>query len=202
MHRYRPLMITIALLFAMCLFSACASPLGSANQTQQAPAPNVTPNIDVGVVSVNMTPAMKFISFAEAKGYFKDSEMLSLNQLQKATRILFIRGGNLDGSGNAERWVFGINKGDINELRVYSSSGWTVIPWKNTISAEEINLDKVVSPKDLISQNEDQIPDNFPSNVPVQRDIELKNGTYSISISSGSTSEILVFNATTGAAIE
>jgi len=202
MHRYRPLMITIAILFAMCLFSACVSPLGPANQTPQIPQPNVSPKIDVGVIPIEMTPSAKFISFDEAKGNLKDSESLSLNTFQKQTRVLFIQGGNLDESGNAERWVFGVNKGDINELRVYDRSGWTIIPWNNAISAEEINLDRVVSPTTIFNQNKKQILERSPPTIPAQWDIELENGTYTLTITSGSTSEILMFNATTGAAIE
>jgi hypothetical protein len=202
MHRYRPLMITIALLFAICLFSACVSPLGPVNQTPQMPTPNASPKIDVGITSINITPDLSPISFDEAKGKLKSSESLSLNQFQKETRILFIQGGNLDESGNAERWVFGINKGDTNELRVYDHSGWTIIAWNNSISADEIDLDHVVSPAAIFDQNKDQILESSPSTITAQRDIELRNGTYTLTITSGSTSEILMFNATTGAAIE
>jgi len=202
MPSYRPLMITIALLFAICLFSGCVSPLGPANQTPQILSPNASPKTDVGVMPIEMSPSAKFISFDEAKGNLKDSDSLSSNQLQKERRILFIQGGNLDESGNAEQWVFGVTKGDINELRVYDRSGWTIIPWNNTISAEEIDLDRVVSPTTIINQSGKQILERSPSAIPAQRDIELKNGTYTFTITSGSTSEILMFNATTGAAIE
>jgi hypothetical protein len=199
MPRYRPLMITIALLFAMCIFSACVSPSAPVNQT---PPLNVSPTVAVGIVPVALTPVPEYVSFDEAKGNLLQSELLSLNQFQKETRILFIQGGNLDESGNAERWVFGVNKGDTNELRVYDHSGWTIIPWYNAISAEEIDLDRLVSPEDLFNQNKNQILERSPSTIPAQRDIELKNGTYQITITSGSTSQILMFNASTGAAIE
>ncbi|MGA2120756.1 MAG: hypothetical protein ABSG49_01785 [Methanoregula sp.] len=202
MHSYRPLMITIALLFAICLFSGCISPLGPANQTPQIPSPNASPKTDVGVIPIEMVPSAKFISFDEAKDSLKDSDSLSSNQFQKERRILFIQGGNLDESGNAERWVFGVTKGDIKELRVYDRTGWTIIPWNNAISAEEIDLNGVVSPTTIFDQNKKQILESSPSTIPAQRDIELKNGTYTFTITSGSMSEILMFNATTGAAIE
>ena len=199
MQRYHSSMITIALLFMMCLFSACVSTSAPANQT---PPLNVPPKIDVGLIPIDPTPDSEYIRFDEAKGNLGESESLSLNVFPKKTMILFIQGGNLDESGNAERWVFGVNKGDINELRVYDRSGWTIISWNNAISADEIDLENVVSPETLFSQNEIQILKSSPSTIPAQRDIELKNGTYRITITFGSTSQILMFNATTGAAIE
>ena len=199
MQRYHSSMITIALLFTMCLFSACVSTSAPANQT---PPLNVSPKIDVGLIPIDLTPGSEYIRFDEAKGNLGESESLSLNTYIKKTRILFIQGGNLDESGNAERWVFGVNKGDINELRVYDRSGWTIISWNNAISADEIDLENVVSPEALFSQNEIQILESSPSTIPAHRDIELKNGTYRITITSGRTSQILMFNATTGAAIE
>jgi hypothetical protein len=198
MHRYRPLMITIALLFAMCLFSACVSPIGPANQT---PTTTESPRIDAGITSIDMPPDQRLVSFDEAKSFLRKSEWISLNKFQK-TRILFIRGSNLDESGNAGQWVFGINKGDINELRVYGQSGWTIISWPNAISAEEINLDNVASPASVFAQNQNKIHESSSSTIPDRRDLELRNGTYQITITSGSTSEILMFNATTGAALE
>ena len=63
---------------------------------------------------VNITPIQNSVSFNDAKRNLKNSEALSLNQYQNETKVLFIQGGNVDASGNAERWVFGISKGDIN----------------------------------------------------------------------------------------
>jgi len=188
-------MIAIGLLFAMCLFSACVSSSPPANKTPL----NVSPTVNMGIESVALTPVPDYVGFDEAKGYFLQSELLSLNQFQKGTRVLFIQGGNLDESGNAERWVFGVNKGDTNELRVYDHAGWTIIPWNNAISAEEINLDSVVSPAALFKQYRNQTVGS--STIPAQRDIELSNGTYKLTITSGSTSQVLMFNASTGAAI-
>jgi hypothetical protein len=202
MHRYRPSMISIALLFVICLFSACTSSSGPVNQAQQMPAPNATQNMDVGVVPVNTNPSLVTVSFDEARHNLKNSEGLSLNQQQIVPRVLFIQGGSLDESGNAVQWVFGVSKGDTNELRVYDKKGWTILTFPNTIPADEIDLGNIVSPATLFDHNKDQILGSSSSAIPVQRDLELRNGTYTITITSGSTSQILMFNATTGAAIE
>ncbi|MDO9549772.1 MAG: hypothetical protein Q7J03_02245 [Methanoregula sp.] len=163
---------------------------------------NASPVIDVGVIPIEMPPGLELISFDEAAGNLKDSESLSLNSFQIKPRILFIQGRNLDENGKAGQWIFGINKGHINELRIYDSSGWTIIAWNNTISADEIELDRIITPDILFDQNKIQILKNSPSAIPAQWDIELKNGTYTVMMTSGSTSEILRINAITGAAIE
>jgi len=202
MHGYLPPVFIIALLMTISLFSGCVFPSAPVNQTPEIPPVNATPTIDIGLVPVERTPDQAYISFAEAKENLVQSELLSLDIFPKPTRILFIQGGNLDKSGNALHWVFGVHKGDINELRVYDRSGWSIIPWNGAISGEDIDLDRVVSPRDLFNQSTIQNLESTSSAIPVQRDIELKNGIYTIAITSGSTSQVLMFNATTGAAIE
>lgn len=199
MQRNRQFVFTLALLFTLCLFSACVSPFAPANQTAQMPSPNTSPRIDVGILPVVMTQEPELVSFDDAKGNLKDSESLSLNQLLLKTRILFIQGGNFDETGYAGLWVFGVNKGKINELRIYDRTGWTIIPWDATISAEEIDLDRVVSPKTLLFN---QTMESSPSTMRTQGDIELRNGTYTITMISGNTSQVMRFNATTGEVIE
>jgi hypothetical protein len=202
MHRYLPPSIIGALLITLCLFGGCIFSPAPDNQTPQTIPLNASPVIDVGVIPIEMPPDLELISFDEAAGNFKDSESLSLNAFQIKPRILFIQGRNLDESGKAGQWIFGIDKGDINELRIYDRSGWTIIAWNNTISADEIELDRIITPDILFDQNKIQILKNSPSVIPAQWDIELKNGTYTVMMTSGSTSEILKFNAITGAAIE
>lgn len=155
----------------------------------------------MGVVPIDRTPAPQYISFGEAKDNLIQNELNSFDVVPNVTRIFSIQGSNLDESGNAERWIFQVDTGGINELIVYDRSGWTTIPWDSVISTEEIDLDHVISPEVLFNQNAVQILEGSQS-TPSERDIELKNGTYRIAITSGSTSRILMFNATTGVAIE
>ena len=194
--------VVIAVLISACFFSACISPFAPANQTEQMPPVNVSPTIDVGVVPLDMAPGPEYISFEEARGDLLQSDLLSLNSFQNTSRILFIEGGNLDNSGNAERWVFWVKKGETSELRIYDRSGWTIIPWNSAISGEEIHVDRIVSPGDIFKPASIQIPNTTPSTLPVQRDLSLRNGVYRVTITSGSSSQILIFNATTGAPIE
>lgn len=199
MHRYLPTSIIVALLVTTCIFSGC---LFSSDPDSQTIPLNASPIVDIGIIPIDVTPGLELIPFNEAAGNLKDSESLSLNAFQVKPRILFIQGRDLDESGKAGQWIFGINKGDINELRIYDSSGWTIIAWDKTISADEIDVANIVTPDILFDQNKIQILKNSPASIPVMRDIELKNGTYTIMITSGNTAETLRFNANTGVALE
>jgi hypothetical protein len=194
--------VAIAVLVSACLFSACVSPTSPANQTPQVPTVTELPKIDVGISQVVQEPMQEPISFAEAKRSFLQNEGNFLTSIQKHSQVLFIQAGNLDKTGNAGQWIFGVNRGDSYELRVYDRSGWAVIPWTATLSGQEIDLDHVVSPAVLFNQTGMQTLIGTQSTIPVQRDIELKNGTYRLTVTSGNTSQILMFNATTGDVIE
>ena len=118
--------VVIAVLVSACLISACVSPFDQVNRTPPVPTLNESPAIDVGIVPIEIKPEPPYVSFEDAKSNFKDSDSQSLNPVQSESKILFIRGDNLDAAGNAKGWVFGVAKGNVNELRIYSSTGWAV----------------------------------------------------------------------------
>ncbi|NMB80162.1 MAG: hypothetical protein GYA23_13820, partial [Methanomicrobiales archaeon] len=137
----------IGLLLIACFTSACVSPFG---QETPPAAPNATPSVNVGVVPVEMTPEPRLVSYSDAKARFKDSNLQSLNPFTNMSRIMFVRGGNVDGAGNAEYWIFAVSKGDTSELRIFSNSGWSVSPWNKPLNTQEIDLNKVVSPVQIL----------------------------------------------------
>ena len=198
MRSYLPLILTMILLASLAFCSACTSQPA----TNQTPQQNLSQLTDVGLVPLNMSRGSELISFEEATSQLRERESNSLNPDNTATRILFILGGGLDDAGNAQRWVFGINKGETKELWVYDPSGWTVIPYSGTFPPAEIVPAAVMSPTQLFTINQEAILGDTLSAVPEQRDLDLRNGTYQITIASGRTSRILRFDATTGEAIE
>ena len=71
-----------------------------------------------------------------------------------------------------------------------------------TISSGEIDLNQVVSPDVIFKQIDIQILGTSRDPQQIQRDIELINGTYTLTVNDGSSSQIMRFNAATGVAIE
>ena len=111
-----------------------------------------------------------------------------------------MRSKNVDGSGNATSWIFGVYNRDEAVFLVYDRTGWTSIA-NATFPSEEIVLDNVVSPVFLFNKNKEMISRDQSLTIPELQDLELQRGIYKLTITSGSKTRILMFNATTGALI-
>jgi hypothetical protein len=190
MRRNIPTIFVISALIILILCSACVSQPSSDKITQQ--------NGGLNQVIKPIEPSR--ISFEEAKAKLIEYRLNSLNELVNTTTVNYLRSRDVDESGNATGWIFGVFNGGIAEFLIYDRTGWTIIG-NATLPSEEINLDNIVSPDFLFRQNKEIISGNPSPVMPERRDIELQRGIYKITITSGSTNRILTFNATTGALI-
>ena len=207
MRRNIPLSFAILGLLSLILCSACVS---------QPPA-NQTTRQDAGLTQTTTVPVDSLrISFEEAKAKLADYRINALNESGNvipvkyirrdldlsgnATTVNYMRSRDLDLSGNATGWIFGIYTGNKAEFLVYDRTGWTTIA-NATLPSEAIVLDTIVSPDFLFEKNKEMISGNSSPAIPERRDIELQRGIYTLTITSGSTSRTLTFNATTGALI-
>jgi len=207
MRRNIPLSFAILGLLSLILCSACVS---------QPPA-NQTTRQDAGLTQTTTVPVDSLrISFEEAKAKLADYRINALNESGNvipvkyirrdldlsgnATTVNYMRSRDLDLSGNATGWIFGVYTGNKAEFLVYDRIGWTTIA-NATLPSEAIVLDTIVSPDFLFEKNKEMISGNSSPAIPERRDIELQRGIYTLTITSGSTSRTLTFNATTGALI-
>jgi hypothetical protein len=211
-----PIIFVILGLLSLILCSACVSQ-PPANQLNQHGAGLAQTTVPVNTVPVDNLR----ISFEEAKAKLADYRINALyeNALNgsgngipwkymrrdldlsgNATTVNYMRSRDLDGSGNATGWIFGVYNGNKAEFLAYDRIGWTIIA-NATLPSEAIALDSVVSPDFLFKKNKEMISGNSSPIIPERRDIELQRGIYTLTITSGSTSRTLTFNATTGALI-
>ena len=117
-------------------------------------------------------------------------------------RIYYILGRDVDDSGNAMSWVFGVNNGMGDRMLIYEKSGWTVFPnSKSTLPSEEILIDRIVPPTNLVTSNKEIIARTLSSTIPDRKDLELQEGIYKLNVYSGNSGKVIMFNATTGALI-
>jgi hypothetical protein len=137
-------------------------------------------------VTAELSP---YISFEEAKQAFADYGKLP---------VYYLLSHDVDSAGNASSWLFGVYQGNGTVLLIYDRTGWNINPWNATLPKEEIPLEKVVPPVTLFTRNRDAIFPAASPAVPESRDLVLKEGVYTLTIRSGSTSRILMFNAATG----
>jgi hypothetical protein len=190
MHKSIPMIFAILALVVVILCSACVSP----------PPSNETSQQNSGLSQINMQADSSPISFEEAQEKLVEYQINNVNEPVNGKKVYYMRSRDVDGSGNATSWTFGIYNGNETEFLVYDGTGWTTIA-NATLPSEEIVLDKIVSPGHLFSQNKAVLAGNPSPAIPEQRDIELQRGIYKITITSGSASRILTFNASTGALI-
>ena len=181
----------ISTLVVLVMCSACVLP--SADQKPQQ---------DGGLTQVTVPEETSRISFEEAYQNLKDYHIDSSSGLTESKKIYYILAKDVDESGTAMSWVFGVNYGSGDRLLIYEKSGWTVFPRSNsTLPSEEIVVDRIISPGNLFTINKAIIASTSSSTNPERRDLELQEGIYTLTLYSGSKGRILTFNATTGALI-
>jgi hypothetical protein len=166
-----------------------------------SPPAEQKPQQEGGLTQVTVPVETSRISFEAAHQKLKDYRTDSLSGSVNNKIIYYILAKDVDASGNAVSWAFGVNYGMGDRLLIYDKSGWTVFPQSNTtLPSEEIVVDHIISPGNLFTRNKAVIL-NTSSSIPERQDLELYQGIYKLTMYSGSTSRILTFNATTGALI-
>jgi hypothetical protein len=186
----------ILALIAMSVCSACLQqPLES-----QTPVQNVSPPVNIGLRQIPESSVQIPVSLERARQMLGEIERTGIDGNKSRQEIYYVQGRNLDATGNAESWLFGTRSPDGNELQVYYQNRWTVIPWTAPLPTEEVLFERILLPDELINQSRNVIAGTAGSNH--IREIELKDGIYSLTLSEGGTDRVLVFDATTGALIE
>jgi hypothetical protein len=188
MRRNIPAIFVISTLIVLVLCSACVS----------QPPQDKTSQQNGGLKLITVPEESPYISFDVAHQNLREYRPDPTNESTAIKTIYTIYGMNIDGSGNATSWIFGVRHSGGTELLAYDRSGWIQIPWNAPSLSEEIDVDRIVSPARLFSENAAVILGNPSSTIPDRKDLELKQGIYTLTITSGNTSRILMFNATTG----
>lgn len=112
--------------------------------------------------------------------------------------VYYIHGTDLDLSGNASAWIFGVRYAGETTLLSYSGGGWQRIPWDVSLTGDGIDMEKIMTPDRLFSRNSEEIQGSPPPGTAERRDLDLARGVYTLTIASGDAERVLTFNATTG----
>lgn len=184
MRRNLPIIFAILLLGILVLCSACVVPESE------------KPGFNGGLSQITTREISPYISFGEAKQEF-EGYTGNISSAEKLP-VYYILSRDVDRSGNALNWLFGVHQSTGTELLMYDRTGWKIIPWNATLPSEEILLDQVLSPGTLFIRNKDVIFNASSLSDTGRRDLVLKDGIYTLTINSGSTSRTLMFNASTG----
>jgi hypothetical protein len=177
----------ISALVALVLCSACVLP-----QSGKPPVNN-------GISQITTQEISNYISFEEVKQKYEDYS--SVNGSAEKLPVYYIFSRDIDNSGNATSWLFGVRQSTGTEVLMYDRAGWKIIPWNATLPPEEIILNQVVSPNTLFIKNKEVIFGASSPSIQERRDLVLKQGVYTLTITSENSSRVLSFNAISGALI-
>ena len=189
MRRNFPTIFVILMLIILIWCSACVSQ-----------SSDKIPQQKDGITEVIKPVEPQRINFEKVKAELIEYRLNLINDPITAKTVYYMRSRDVDESGNATGWIFGVYNGGEAEFLVYDRTGWTTIR-NATLPSEKIVLDTIVSPDFLFEQNKELISGNPSPAIPERRDLELQRGVYKLTITSSSNSRILMFNATTGALI-
>ena len=188
MRRNFPTIFVILMLIILIWCSACVS----------QPTTNQTSQQNGGLSQINQPAESPDISFDLAHQELMYYHPDAANESTGIKTVYYIHGTNVDRSGNATSWIFGVRHGGGTELLAYDLSGWKLIPWDASTLSEEIDFNRIVSPGSLFSQNGAVLLRNPSPANPERWDLDLIRGIYTLTITSGNKDRILKFNATTG----
>jgi len=180
--------IAACLVVALCLCAGCIFD-SSLNQTTV----NKT-QVNVGIAPVNGAGPYVIYSFEDAAAAVQREYESQFNTSHKDLRFYYVRGENVDASGLAERWTFGIREGENASMLVYDPSGMVRIPWTGDgLPSGEIATGHILSPAKIIALS---YSGNLTADGPFV--LEISEGEYTLSAPPGSVPREFIFNATTG----
>ena len=193
MHKSIPIIFAIFALFVFSLCSACVT----------QPPENQTSQQNTGLAQVTVPSESTRISFDTAQQKFKEYRAVSFNESSiNKEKLYYFLAKDVDDQGKATSWIFGVNHGAGSRLLIFDTTGWTNINLNNSdLPSEEIVIDRIVTPSNVFAENKAAIIGNAPPSTPELRELELKGGIYTLTITSGSTVRTLKFNAISGAMV-
>lgn len=176
----------VLMLLGLILGAGCSAP-SPAGQT--APAPNGTPVSGFTRIS----PETGSVPFDEAYRNLRQYPPEAPDISSRTMPVYYIHGTDIDLTGNASAWIFGVRSAGETVLLSYSGGGWQRIPWNVSLGGDGIDMEKIVTPDRLFSQNSAALEGTAG-----RRDLDFTRGDYTLTSMSGSTERVLTFNATTG----
>jgi hypothetical protein len=189
-----PTVFAIGLLLVLCLCSACTSqsPPQTANETAVQTTAQAG-NGGLTQLNVENHPPVS-LGYADMR---LRNEMKSYGDAMGKLHVYFIEGNDVDDSGNAASWVFGVGSSPDNTMIMFDGNTWTTTSSGGSLSSNEISLSGVVDPASLFKQNQQAINEGSHSGSPVTRSLVLSDGVYTLR----SDKTMLTFNASTGTRI-
>ncbi|WP_048110706.1 hypothetical protein [Methanoregula formicica] len=188
------------LLFFIVIAVAVLGVLGIISLPSLTVFPDTTePKANTSFIMLNKSDPFTGISFDDVASRIPVS-MSGMEENATATpSIRMIQGYGLDPTGNASSWDVIICQSGQTTLVTYNHHGERTYNWSGTCPEQDINLGRIITPRDLFLKNRDRIflqPDSAANE---SRELALAGSTYFLTITSTGRQRDLRFDAITGA---
>ena len=151
---------------------------------------------DAGLQTVSGTTQSSLTTFEEAQDQLQ--QHLKGTPSSSNFTLHYIRGTDLDVSGRAAHWVFGVRYDNQSVLMYYDAPGWRSASWEGAAPEKEITIESFTSPRSVIRRNAELLSGGDPVEKILIRRLELGNGKYRITMERRGTERIFVFDAGSG----
>jgi hypothetical protein len=179
--------LVVIVLLTMLLVAGCTQPQIPAEPQNESPGPSQT---------IQQPPVR--IHFQEGLSLAEDVISGEESGPSPAFPVYFAQGKQIDSEGKAEQWIFGIRKGDKNFFVVVKADSQVLQPYFLDLPEQEITTSSVIDPALLIEKNR-QLFTNAGAQEPfLLPEIELSEGFYTVTVSTGNGNAVMLFNAATG----
>jgi hypothetical protein len=202
----------LLMVLAGCFIAGCSSlPFSGAPASSETPQSGTSPNGDAGLSGQGVSGDSSRYPFDVAETeIFSPDRGLQWNDTPvnespgtalPEKHIKYIRGSNIDETGDAGSWTYIIEHGDQFSIVTYNNGAVALSNSPGTLQRPDITISQIMKPRDLFAMNHDLIINTTRTGAVVTRDLSLSGGNYSLTISGRGTPRILVFDAKTGALI-
>jgi len=183
------LIVAAGLIVGLCFCAGCI--LGPSAPAQ--PAVNNT-SVNVGIVPVAGSIPRESFTIEEAASAVTGKMREQESGGTQEHPVYYIKGDNVDTSGKAERWIFGVREDNRTSMLMYDRTGVVTIPLNGAdLPTQEINISGILSPANIIKI---AYPQN--QNITGTFGLRISEGEYTLTAPSGSQPREYMIDATTG----
>jgi hypothetical protein len=136
------------------------------------------------------------VSFDQAYQNLKTDGIISKSP---PVHIFYVEGSDLDSTGAAKEWRFGIRQGNSSYFYSYNATGGSKSSWPWDFPYQEITIgSSYLYPKDLLNQHKLFIQDITSTNSGKIDELELMDGIYQLTIQNGTASMTFYYDGKSG----
>jgi hypothetical protein len=179
--------LVVIVLLTILLVAGCTQPEIPAEPQNESAGPSQT---------IEQQPVR--ISYQEGLSKAQAALTNDISGKHPVFPLYFAQGKQVDSEGKAEQWIFGIRKDDENFFVVVNPTSQVLQPYPMELPEREITNSSVIDPALLIEKNRQLFTKAGAQEPFLLPELELSEGFYTVTVSTGSGNAVMMFDAATG----